>query len=86
MAANTLYRSQTALGAFFRRKRAQLGTPKAITATAHKISKIIYHMLKEHKNFKDIGQEAYENKFRERKIISLKRMASALGFKLQVQQ
>jgi len=83
LAANTLYRSQTALGAFFRRMRSRLGGPKAITATAHKIAKIVYHMLNEHKNFKDIGQGAYEFKFRKRKIANLKKRAYEMGFSLQ---
>ena len=45
MAAVSLFRSDTALGGFFRRMRAKLGTPKAITATAHKLARIIYHLL-----------------------------------------
>ena len=86
LAANALHRSKTALGAFFRRIRSRLGAPKAITATAHKIAKIVYHMLKDHKKFKDVGQEAYENKFRLRKVASLKRMAADLGFCLLEKQ
>lgn len=83
LAANTLYRSETALGGFFRRMRAKLGTPKAITATAHKIAKIVYHMINTSKSYKDIGQEAYENKFKQRRLANLKRMASEMGFSLQ---
>ena len=44
-ATQSLYRSPTALGEFFRRKRARLGTPKAVTATAHKMARIIYHLV-----------------------------------------
>ena len=46
LAANALHRSDSALGAFLRRKKAQLGAPKAITATAHKLARLIYTMLR----------------------------------------
>ena len=46
LAANALHRSDSALGAFLRRKKAQLGAPKAITATAHKLARLIYSMLR----------------------------------------
>ena len=46
LAANALHRSGSALGAFLRRKKAQMGAPKAITATAHKLARIIYSMLR----------------------------------------
>ena len=46
MAASTLYRSPTALGAYLRRLKARKGPMKAITATAHKLAKIIYNMLR----------------------------------------
>ncbi len=45
LAANALHRSDSAQGAFLRRKKAQLGAPKAITATAHKLARLIYSML-----------------------------------------
>jgi len=45
MAAQSLHRSQTYLGHFYRRMRVKLGAPKAITATAHKLARIIYHMV-----------------------------------------
>lgn len=47
MAASTLYRSQSALGAYFRRMQAKFGSPKAITATAHKLARLVYSMLKD---------------------------------------
>ena len=46
LAANALHRSDSALGAFLRRKKAHLGAPKAITATAHKLARLIYSMLR----------------------------------------
>lgn len=71
LAANALYRSKTALGAYFLRIRARLGAPKAITAAAHKLAKILYAMLKEHKNFAEVGQGAYEQAYKERQLLSL---------------
>ena len=44
LAAHGLHRSDSALGAFLRRKKAQMGAPKAITATAHKLARLIYSM------------------------------------------
>ena len=46
LAADALHRSDSALGAYLRRKKAHLEAPKAITATAHKLARIIYSMLK----------------------------------------
>lgn len=46
MAAQTLVRSHSALGAFYRRMQARLGAPKAITATAHKLARIFYQLWK----------------------------------------
>jgi transposase len=82
LAANALYRSGSALGAYFRRMRARLGAPKAITATAHKLAVILYTMIKERKDFKEIGQDAYEQKFQERKLKFLAKQAKDLGYKL----
>jgi transposase len=45
MAAQSVSRSDSALGAFYRRMRAKHGGPKAITATAHKIARIFYHWV-----------------------------------------
>lgn len=70
LAANTLYCSKTALRAYFRRMRARLGAPKAITA-AHKLAKILYTMLKERKSFTEVGQAAYEAAYKERQLLSL---------------
>jgi transposase len=45
LAAQSLYHSNSALGDYFRRMRARLGAPKAITAAAHTLARIVYHML-----------------------------------------
>lgn len=82
MAAQSVSRSDSALGAFYRRMRAKHGGPKAITATAHKIARIFYHMLKYRQEYKDPGQDYYQQKYQERIIKNLKRKAEALGFDL----
>ena len=68
LAANALYRSHSALGAFLRRKKAQLGAPKAITATAHKLARIIYAMLRYGQQYVDAGAEYYESQYHERAL------------------
>lgn len=79
LAANALYRSQTALGAYFRRMRARLGAPKAITAAAHKLAKILYRMMKDRLGYKEMGQNYYEEQHRGRVLASLRRKAKEMG-------
>jgi transposase len=82
LAANSLYRSKTALGAYFRRMRARLGAPKAITATAHKLARILYNMIKHRRSFMETGQDEYELRYKERVIANLKRRALDMGYEL----
>jgi transposase len=82
IAAQSVHRSQSEIGAFYRRMRVRLGAPKAITATAHKIARIVYTMLKNKTEYKDIGADYYEKQYRERAIKNLKRKAKQLGFEL----
>ena len=82
LAANALHRSDSALGAFLRRKKAHLGAPKAITATAHKLARIIYSMLKYGQRYVDAGSEYYERQYRKRALGNAKRRAAQLGYKL----
>ena len=82
LAAQSAGRSQSALGGFYRRMRAKHGSPKAITATAHKIARIFYHMLKYREAYLDPGQDYYQQKYRERVIKNLDRKAQELGMKL----
>jgi len=79
ISAMTLHSSKTALGAYYRRMRTRLGAPKAITATAHKLARIIYNMLKHGNDYADRGQEYYEKQYKDRVIKSLKRRARELG-------
>ena len=82
LAANALYRSGSALGAFLRRKKAQLGPPKAITATAHKLARIIYAMLRYGQQYVDAGAEYYESQYQQRALRAAKRRAAQLGYEL----
>lgn len=80
--AATLGRSQTALGAFYRRIKARSGGQHAVTATAHKIARIYYTMLTKGSAYVEVGQKAYEQKYQERRFANLRRRAKALGFQL----
>jgi transposase len=82
MAAQSLKFSHSALGGYYRRMRAKHGAPKAITATAHKLARIFYYMLKDRKTYNDPGQNYYEQKYRDRLITNLKRRAKELGLEL----
>lgn len=82
LAANTLYNSQCAFGAFLRRMKARLGSPKAITALAHKLARLIYIMLKHGHEYVEKGVEFYEEIYKKRREDSLKRKAKELGYDL----
>lgn len=82
LAAQALYRSETELGHFFRRMRAKLGTPSAITATAHKLAIIIYHMLKDKTPYDNTRFAQHEELHKRRMEVRLKHQAKAMGFVL----
>lgn len=82
VAANTLYKSECAFGAFLRRMKARLGSPKAITALAHKLAKLIYIMLKYGHEYVEKGVEFYEEMYQKRREASLKKKARAMGYDL----
>jgi transposase len=86
MAATTLERSQSALGAHFRRMKAKLGAAQAITATAHKLARLIYRLIQHGETYVREGLEHYENKNRQRKLKALKKMAESLGLKISESQ
>ena len=82
MAAQSLSRSGSALGAFYRRLCGRIDKPRANTATAHKLARMVYFMLTRGEAFVDKGQQHYEEQQRQRSIMALKRRAAALGFKV----
>jgi transposase len=83
VAAASLHHSESALGAFYRRIQARSGSPAAITATAHKLARIIYAMLKNNTPYQDEGVQSYELRYRERVIRNLNRQAYRFGYHLE---
>jgi transposase len=83
MAAMSLARNDSALGAFYRRLCTRMDKPRANTAVAHKLARMVYFMLKRGEAFVDQGQQRYEEQQRQRSIAALTRRASALGFRLE---
>lgn len=79
IAASTLRRSESYLGAQFRRFRSRLGAPKAITAMARKLAVLFYRMLRYGQEYVDRGQQFYEDKHRQQQIALLTRKAAQLG-------
>lgn len=82
VAANTLYRSQCAFGAYLRRMKGRLGSPKAVTALAHKLAKLIYMMLRYGNEYVEKGVTFYEEMYRARREISLRKKAKEMGYEL----
>jgi transposase len=82
LAAQTLERAQCALGAFFRRICSRHGRQAAIRATAHKLATIFYAMLKNRTEYRDLGTEYYEQRYRQNLLKSLEKKAAMFGFAL----
>lgn len=82
LAATTLLRSQSYLGAQYRRLRGKLGAPKAITAMAHKLARLVYRLLRWGHAYIDKGQQYYEARHREQQLQLLTRRAAKLGLQL----
>lgn len=74
--------SNSAIGAYYRRMRSRIGSPKAITATAYKIARIFYKCMKYKVNYNDLGSNYYEEQYKERLVKNLKKKAKNLGFDL----
>jgi transposase len=82
MAALTLMRSRTYLGAQYRRLRTRLGAPKAITAMAHRLARLVYRMLKYGQSYIDKGSEYYEQRYRNQQLHMLRKQAAKLGLQI----
>jgi transposase len=82
MAAMSLGRTETALGAFYRRLAFRVGKAKAITATARKLAILVYHTLKDGLVYRDPGAAAYDAQHRQRVIRHLRQRAAHLGLAL----
>lgn len=82
LAAMSLTHSDSALGAFYRRLCTRMDKPRANTAVAHKLARLVYFMLTRGEAYVDEGQQRYVERQRQRSIVALKRRATALGFEL----
>jgi len=82
MAAQSLHRSQSHLGQYFRRMRVRLGTPAAITAAAHKLARILYHLITTRQPYQESTFAAMEERSRHRQLLRLKKQAASFGFQL----
>jgi transposase len=82
LAAQGLHRSQCSLGAYYRRMAARLGKGKAITATAHKLARLVYALLTQGTEYVQQSQADYDAKFQDRTLKYLQLKAKSLGFDL----
>jgi transposase len=82
LAAYSLQRNKSALGAFFRRLKGRLGAGKAVTAAAHKLARLVYWLLKHGTVYVKQTQEQYEQQQRARLIGNLKKRAQQLGLQI----
>ncbi len=78
-----MIRSHSYLGAFLRRQRSRLGAPKAITATAHKLARIIYNLMRYGVAYVKREESAYAEQVRQRQEKQLHRRAKELGFEVK---
>jgi transposase len=82
MAAQSLHHSKSALGDFYRRMRAKLGAPKAITAAAHRLARIIFHLVTTHQQYDEVRLAGDQVHNQHRQQAKLRAKARALGFQL----
>src|SRR6201987_1460922 len=82
LAAMVLGKTITPLGSFYRRKRAQFGAPKAMTATARKLGCLIYHLIKKGQGYQELDLHTYELKYQDQILNSLRKRAHSFGFHL----
>lgn len=82
LAAAALRSSKSALGAYFRRMCSRMDKPKAVTAAAHKLARLIYTMLTKGQEYTDQGQEYFEERYRERVLRALSQRATKLGMQM----
>jgi transposase len=82
LAAQSLHHSQGALGGFLRRMKGRLGAQAAVTATAHKLARIVYLALKHGMTYVRQSQEEYEAQMKEKQLKALRRKARLLGLEI----
>lgn len=84
MAATSLWRSRTYLGAKFQRLRSRLGAPKAITAMAHTLARLVYRMLKYGQEYVDKGMAFYQQRYQQQQIQWMQHKAKDLGLVIAI--
>lgn len=82
LAARAAGRTDTPLGCFYRRKVAQFGAPKAITATARKLACLVYEMIRTRQEYRVIASSAYQKRYDEQRLRSFRKRAHELGYDL----
>jgi transposase len=82
LSAVNVGRTQTALGAFYRRLAARVGKAKAVTATARKLAVLFYNALRYGMAYEDPGASYYEERYRQRVLKGLRRRAKEFGYAL----
>jgi len=82
LAASSVTRADCAFGAFYRRKKSQLGPAQAIVATAHMIARTVYFMLKNQVEYRHVSAQLFDQRYRTQQIRYLHRKAAKLGFRL----
>ncbi|MGR2683108.1 transposase [Chromobacterium haemolyticum] len=85
LSAVAIGRSNTALGAFYRRLAARIGHAKAVTATARKVAVLFYNAMRFGMDYRDPGADYYKQQYRERVVKQLRCRAALFGFELQLQ-
>jgi hypothetical protein len=83
VAAQAVGRGRSGLGAYYRTQKGRLGAPSAVTATAHKLARIIYHMLKDRQPYQPLTTEAFAQQHQARERRALEQRAAKLGLRLQ---
>lgn len=86
IAAWTLSNSKSALGAYYRRIRSRKGAPHAITATAHKLARLFYRMLRYGTEYTDQGMDYYEKKYKDHLVKSARKRIESLGFNVEIKE
>ncbi len=84
-AAQSAGKSQSSFGAYYRRKRAHLAPEQATVATAHKLARVIYHLLKHREAYAPVSAKEYDQQWQDRQLTTLKKKAAKLGFSLTAQ-
>jgi hypothetical protein len=83
--ASCLHHAKNFFGEFFRRMKFRMGTPQAITATAHKLARIIYHMLRTKEAYSESVLVKCQELANKRAEARLRRRAAQMGFALTPQ-